>query len=123
MRFRQSFSSVRLKPVRPAKLAVRPAKWSLAVGPVIAWRSDRCLQICEFGAGPKIECVGLIGDLPTLGLIFFGASRQKFYSFEISSRVRIFRKENLAKSLAGGQTGHVLAVRPVGAVRPAMRAV
>ena len=90
---------------RPWWRSDRP-KWSVAVRPGNAWRSDRPWLKCEFWAGPKIECVGLIGDPPTLGLIIFGASRQKFYSFEISSRFRSFKGWILAKSF--------------GAVRPAM---
>ena len=59
----------------------------------------------EFGTGPKIEGVGKRGVSSTLGLIIFGVSSQKIYSFEIFREFRIYREEILAKSLLGGQTG------------------
>ena len=65
----------------------------LAVRPAAGRRSDRPYIFCEFGVGPKIEGVGKRGDSTTLGLIIFGASRQKFYWFENSSRFRISREK------------------------------
>ena len=95
-RFRQSSGAVRRQAVRPASVAVRPA---------IGWRSDRRYICCEFEAGPKIEGVGKRGDSTTLGLIVFGASRQKFYWFENSSRFRFPELEIWLSPWLGGQTG------------------
>ena len=68
------------------------------------WRSDRPMGggltdhkgSLEFGAGPKIEGVDKRGDFPTLGLIIFGASSQKLYSFEIFREISDFQRGNLA---------------------------
>lgn len=84
-------------------------------------RSDRLWKIgqtghkvtLDFGARPKIKGVGKRVDSTALGLTIFGASRQKFYWIENSSRFRTSREEILAKSKGGGQIGLVLAVRPV----------
>lgn len=65
----------------------------------------------SFGAKPKIEGVGKRGDSPTLGFIIFGASRQKSYWFENSSRFRISRKEILAKFQLAVRPAKQVAVR------------
>ena len=76
------------------------------------------MNFCEFGAGPKIEGVGKRGDSTTLGLNIFGASRQKFYLFEISIEFSDFKVEIwLSPSWAvraadGRQSDQPRAVRP-----------
>lgn len=63
------------------------------------WWSDRPKFSVEFWAGPKIEGVSKREDSCALGLIIFGASSQKFYSFWISREGSYFQGEILAKSV------------------------